>query len=58
MVEDLELAKLYFTKLVTNFREFREEFRDYREEFRDYRQAFRDFRDESLRTSREILDVS
>jgi acylphosphatase len=58
LVEGLELAKLYFTKLVTEFREFREEFRDYREEFRDYRQEFRDFRDESLRTSREILDVS
>jgi acylphosphatase len=49
MIESLELAKLYFTKLVT-------EFRDFREEFRDYRQEFRDFRDESLKISREILD--
>jgi acylphosphatase len=48
MVESLELAKLYFTKLVT-------EFRDYREEFRDYRQEFRSFKDESLNTSKEIL---
>jgi acylphosphatase len=49
MIESLELAKLYFTKLVT-------EFRDFREEFRDYRQEFRDFRDESLKISREILN--
>jgi acylphosphatase len=41
MVESLELAKLYFTKLVT--------------EFRDYRQEFRSFKDESLNTSKEIL---
>jgi acylphosphatase len=51
MVESLELAKLYFTKLIT-------EFKDFREEFRDYRQQFRDFRDESLHISREILDIS
>jgi acylphosphatase len=49
MIKSLELAKLYFTKLVT-------EFRDFREEFRDYRQEFRDFRDESLKISREILN--
>jgi acylphosphatase len=49
MIESLELAKLYFTKLVT-------EFRDFRDEFRDYRQEFRDFRDESLKISREILN--
>jgi hypothetical protein len=55
MVESLELAKLYFTKLISEFKDFREEFRDYREEFRDYRQEFRDFRDESLKISREIL---
>jgi acylphosphatase/uncharacterized membrane protein YphA (DoxX/SURF4 family) len=69
MVESLELAKLYFTKLITEFKDFREEFRDYREEFRDYREEFRDyreefrdyrhefrnFRDESLSISREIL---
>jgi acylphosphatase len=51
MVESLELAKLYFTKLIS-------EFKDFREEFRDYRQEFRDFRDESLKISREILDIS
>jgi acylphosphatase len=51
MVESLELAKLYFTKLVT-------EFRDYREEFRDYRQEFRDFREESLNISKETLSTS
>jgi len=69
MVESLELAKLYFTKLVTEFRDYRdefrdyreefgdhrEEFRDYREEFRDYRQEFRSFREESLNISGEIL---
>jgi acylphosphatase len=58
MVESLELAKLYFTKLISEFKDFREEIRDYREEFRDYRQEFRDFRDESLKISREILDIS
>jgi acylphosphatase len=51
MVESLELAKLYFTKLIS-------EFKDFREEFRDYRQEFRNFRDESLKISREILDIS
>jgi acylphosphatase len=51
MVESLELAKLYFTKLIS-------EFKDFREEFRDYRQEFKDFRDESLKISREILDIS
>jgi acylphosphatase len=51
MVESLELAKLYFTKLIT-------EFKDFREEFRDFRQEFRNFRDESLSISREILDTS
>jgi len=56
MLESLELAKLYSTKLVTEFRDYRDEFRDYREEFRDYREEFRDFRDESLKISREILD--
>jgi acylphosphatase len=55
MVESLELAKLYFTKLITEFKDFREEFRDYREEFRDFRHEFRNFRDESLSISREIL---
>jgi acylphosphatase len=72
MVESLELAKLYFTKLITEFKDFREEFRDYREEFRDYREEFRDYREEfrdfrqefgdfrngSLSISREILDTS
>jgi acylphosphatase len=72
MVESLELAKLYFTKLITEFKDFREEFRDYREEFRDYREEFRDYREEfrdfrqefgdfrngSLNISREILDTS
>ncbi len=56
MLESLELAKLYFTKLVTEFRDYREEFGDYREEFRDYREEFRKFRDESLKISRETLD--
>jgi len=51
MVESLELAKLYFTKLIT-------EFRDYREEFRDYRQEFRDFREESLNIGKETLGIS
>jgi acylphosphatase len=51
MVESLELAKLYFTKLIT-------EFRDYRQEFRDYRQEFRDFREESLNISKETLSTS
>jgi len=58
MVESLELAKLYFTKLITEFKDFREEFRDYREEFRDFRQEFGDFRNGSLNISREILDTS
>ena len=55
IVESLEWAKLYFTKLVSEFRDFREEFRDYREEFRDYRQEFREFKNESLKISGEIL---
>jgi acylphosphatase len=58
MVESLELAKLYFTKLITEFKDFREEFRDYREEFRDFRQEFGDFRNGSLNISKEILDTS
>jgi acylphosphatase len=65
MVESLELAKLYFTKLITEFRDYREEFRDYRQEFRDYRQEFRDyrqefrdFREESLNISKETLSTS
>jgi acylphosphatase len=58
MVESLELAKLYFTKLITEFKDFREEFRDYREEFRDFRHEFGDFRNGSLNISREILDTS
>jgi len=56
MIESLELAKLYFTKLVTEFRDFREEFRDYRQEFRGFVGEFREFRDESLKISREILN--
>jgi predicted nucleic acid-binding Zn-ribbon protein len=55
MVESLEWAKLYFTKLVSEFTDYRQEFRDYREEFRDYRSEFRDFKDESLKISGEIL---
>ena len=62
MAESLEWAKLYFTKLVSEFgslrgefRDYREEFRDYRDEFRDFRGEFRGFRDESLKLSREIL---
>jgi acylphosphatase len=58
MVESPELAKLYFTKLITEFKDFREEFRDYCEEFRDFRQEFGDFRNGSLNISREILDTS
>jgi len=48
MAESLEWAKLYFTKLVSEFGNFREEFRHFRGEFRS-------FRDESLTLSREIL---
>ena len=62
MAESLEWAKLYFTKLVSEFgslrgefRDYREEFRDYRDEFRDFRGEFRGFRDESPKLSREIL---
>ena len=62
MAESLEWAKLYFTKLVSEFGSLRGEFRDYRDEFRDfrgefgnYREEFRSFRDESLKLSREIL---
>ncbi|MEM4298134.1 MAG: acylphosphatase [Nitrososphaerota archaeon] len=49
MVESLEWAKLYFTKLVS-------EFGDYRLEFRDFREEFREFRDESLKLGRETLE--
>ena len=62
MAESLEWAKLYFTKLVSEFgslrgefRDYREEFKDFRGEFKDYREEFRSFRDESLKLSREIL---
>jgi acylphosphatase len=55
MVESLEWAKLYFTKLISEFTDYRQEFRDYRDEFRDYRSEFRDFKDESLKISGEIL---
>ena len=62
VAESLEWAKLYFTKLVSEFgslrgefRDYREEFMDYRDEFRDFRGEFRSFRDESLKLSREIL---
>jgi acylphosphatase len=48
MVESLEWAKIYFTKLVS-------EFTDYRQEFRDFREEFRGFRSESLKISSEIL---
>lgn len=56
MVESLEMAKLYFTKLVTEFRDYREEFKDYREEFRDYREEFRDFREEFRDYRKEFRD--
>jgi len=46
MVESLEWAKLYFTKLVSEFTDYREEFRDYRDEFRGFRGEFRDYRSE------------
>jgi len=49
IVESLEWAKLYFTKLVS-------EFTDYRQEFRDYREEFREFRNESLKMNKQILD--
>ncbi len=42
MAESLEWAKLYFTKLVS--------------EFSDYRGEFIDFRDKSLELNQEILD--
>lgn len=45
-VESLEWAKLYFTKLISEFKDYRSEFRDYREEFEDYRNEFRDYRKE------------
>ncbi|MEM4411169.1 MAG: acylphosphatase [Candidatus Caldarchaeum sp.] len=68
MAESLEWAKLYFTKLVSefgglktgfdnfsqDFKTFRMEFTDFRQEFRDFRQEFRDFRSEF----REFRDVS
>jgi acylphosphatase len=54
MVESLELAKLYFTKLVTEFRDYREEIRDYRQEFRDYRQELRNFREEILSEVKDL----
>ena len=46
MAESLEWAKLYFTKLVSEFGSLRGEFRDYRDEFRDFRNEFRDYRKE------------
>jgi len=45
-----------FRGFVGEFRDYRQEFRDFVGEFRDYREEFGDFRDESLKTSREILD--
>jgi len=47
--ESLRWAKLYFTKLVS-------EFTGYRQEFRDYREEFREFRNESLKMNKQILD--
>ena len=62
MAESLEWAKLYFTKLVSEFGGFRREFKDFREEFREFRGEFKEFRggfrgfkEESLKLSREIL---
>jgi len=56
MAESLEWAKLYFTKLVSEFGSLRGEFRDYREEFRDYRDEFRDFRNEFRDYREEFKD--
>lgn len=58
MAESLEWAKLYFTKLVTEFTNFRSEFRDYRNEFRDYRQEFRDYRQEFREFKEELMKIS
>jgi len=69
-VESLEWAKLYFTKLLSEFKElrnefkefrneftdYREEFQDYRNDFRNYREEFRNFKNESLKISGEILN--
>ena len=46
MAESLEWAKLYFTKLVSEFSGFRGEFKNFRGEFRNLRDEFRGFRDE------------
>lgn len=46
MAESLEWAKLYFTKLVSEFSGFKGEFGDFREEFKDFRGEFKEFREE------------
>lgn len=56
MAESLEWAKLYFTKLVSQFSDFRNEFRDFRNEFTDFRNEFRDFRDEFRDFREEFRD--
>gem|GEM_PF-518074 len=56
IVESLEWAKLYFTKLVSEFTDYRGEFRNFREEFRDYREEFRDFRGEFRNFREEFRD--
>ncbi|MEM4316278.1 MAG: acylphosphatase [Nitrososphaerota archaeon] len=55
MAESLEWAKLYFTKLVSEFGGLRDGFNVFSLDFRDLRQEFRDFRDESLALGRETL---
>lgn len=57
IVESLEWAKLYFTKLVSEFTDYREEFRDFREEFRDFRGEFRDYREEFRNFREEFRDL-
>jgi len=56
IVESLEWAKLYFTKLVSEFTDYRGEFRDYREEFRNFREEFRDYRSEFSDFREEFRD--
>ena len=56
IVESLEWAKLYFTKLVSEFTDYRGEFRNFREEFRDYRNEFREFREEFRDYREEFRD--
>lgn len=58
MAESLEWAKLYFTKLVSGFSDFRREFGEFRSEFREFRGDLRSMLDERLaKMEKDIAEI-